>query len=153
MSDTNDWRVVVDDTGGPFTGWPSVISDEEDRTILHRAGFKQEFWDGPSLHEAMIIAQAVADFMNKAREEQSQGTSLMSQEIERLRTENAILRAQTEWRPISEAPRDETNVLVLLGNGEVFRSCYCDGWVAATDIGTVNPTHYKPLGPPPEDAA
>ncbi len=59
-----DWRVVIDDTGGPFSGWPSVWSDEEDRSVLHRAGFTQEFWDGPSLHEAKQIAQLVADFMN-----------------------------------------------------------------------------------------
>lgn len=62
-----DWTVVIDDTGGQFSGWPSVSSEEEDRTILHRAGFKQEFWDGPSLHEAKQIAQLVADFMNGVR--------------------------------------------------------------------------------------
>jgi hypothetical protein len=65
MKHARDWRVVIDDTGGPFSGWPSVWSDEEDRTVLHRAGFKQEFWDGPSLQEAKAIAQLVADFMNE----------------------------------------------------------------------------------------
>lgn len=59
-----DWKVVIDDTGGPLSGWPSVSSEEEDRTILHTNGFKQEFWDGPSLYEAKQIAQVVADFMN-----------------------------------------------------------------------------------------
>ncbi len=64
-----DWKVCIDDTGGPFSGWPSVSSDIEDRTILHRAGFVQEHWgclhgDGPSLKEALAIAQIVADYMN-----------------------------------------------------------------------------------------
>lgn len=59
-----DWRVVIDDTGGPFPGWPSVCSAEEDRCILHEYGFIQEFWSGPSLHEAKQIAQLVADYMN-----------------------------------------------------------------------------------------
>lgn len=60
-----DWRVVIDDTGGPFTGWPSVCSDEEDRCVLHRERFIQEYWNGPSLHEAKKIAQLVADYMNR----------------------------------------------------------------------------------------
>lgn len=61
----DDWKVVIDDTGGPFSGWPSVSSESEDRTILHRAGFIQEFWHGPSQHEALEIAQIVADHLNK----------------------------------------------------------------------------------------
>ena len=67
---TKDWRVVIDDTGGPFTGWPSVSSVEEDRTVLHRAGFKQEFWDGPSKWEATQIAFLVADYMNNRNEKE-----------------------------------------------------------------------------------
>lgn len=59
-----DWTVVIDDTGGPFSGWPSVSSEEEDRCILHTKGFIQEYWNGPSQHEAKLIAQVVADFMN-----------------------------------------------------------------------------------------
>lgn len=61
------WRVVIDDTGGQFTGWPSVCSDLEDRCVLHRAGFVQEFWNGPSKDEAIKIAQVVADYMNGGR--------------------------------------------------------------------------------------
>ena len=59
-----DWRVVIDDTGGPDTGWPSVWSDSEDRSVLHVAGFHQEYWDGPTRKEALAIAQVVADYMN-----------------------------------------------------------------------------------------
>ena len=59
-----DWKVVIDDTGGLFSGWPSVSSEAEDRCVLHRAGFIQEFWHGPSLKEAKEIAQLVADHMN-----------------------------------------------------------------------------------------
>lgn len=63
-----DWRVIKDDTGGPFTGWPSVVSDLEDRAILHRSGFVSEFWSGPSLKEAIEIAELVAAYMNKEME-------------------------------------------------------------------------------------
>ena len=59
-----DWGVVIDDTGGPFSGWPCVCSDKEDRCILHSDGYIQEFWTGPSLKEALEIAQVVADHMN-----------------------------------------------------------------------------------------
>lgn len=64
-----DWRVVLDDTGGPFSGWPSVWSDTEDRSVLHKNGFIQEYWNnndgaGPTLKEALAIAQIVADYMN-----------------------------------------------------------------------------------------
>jgi hypothetical protein len=64
-----DWRVVIDDTGGEFSGWPSVCSEEEDRAVLHRAGFIQRHWgvhhgSGPTLKEALEIAQVVADYMN-----------------------------------------------------------------------------------------
>ena len=60
-----DWRVVVDDTGGPNTGWPSVWSDSEDRAVIHDEGFHQEFWQGPTLKEAFEIAHVVAKFMNE----------------------------------------------------------------------------------------
>ena len=59
-----DWKVIIDDTGGEFTGWPSVTSELEDRTILHRAGFIHNFWDGPSKKEAIEIANVVAQYMN-----------------------------------------------------------------------------------------
>ncbi len=59
-----DWRIVIDDTGGPESGWPNVWSDSEDRSVLHQSGFHQEFWDGPTRQEALLIAQLVADYMN-----------------------------------------------------------------------------------------
>ncbi len=59
-----DWKVILDDTGGPFTGWPSVVSDTEDRCVVHRAGFIHEFWIGPSKNEAVEIAHIIADHMN-----------------------------------------------------------------------------------------
>lgn len=67
-----DWRVVIDDTGGPFSGWPLCVSSAtEDRAVLHQGGFIQEFWggnhgDGPSLREALEIAQLVANHMNRS---------------------------------------------------------------------------------------
>lgn len=59
-----DWRVVIDDTGGPTSGWPSVVSASEDRAVIHTHGFKQDFWDGPTKKEAMEIAHLVAAHMN-----------------------------------------------------------------------------------------
>jgi hypothetical protein len=63
-----DWRVVIDDTGGPSTGWPSVWSDSEERCLIHTDGFHQEFWDGPTRKEALEIARVVADYMNAKRQ-------------------------------------------------------------------------------------
>jgi hypothetical protein len=59
-----DWRVVVDDSGGPESGWPCVWSDEEDRSVIHSDGFHQEHWEGPTKREALEIARVVADYMN-----------------------------------------------------------------------------------------
>lgn len=61
---TIDWRVIIDDTGGQFAGWPSVWSDTEDRCVLHTLGFIQEYWSGPYQKEAIEIANIVADYMN-----------------------------------------------------------------------------------------
>ena len=55
------WRVILDDTGGPFTGWPSVDASEElDCSIVHRAGFKQEYWGDLSQREAIANARLIA---------------------------------------------------------------------------------------------
>jgi hypothetical protein len=55
------WRVIIDDTGGSFTGWPSVsASDELDCSIVHRAGFKQEYWGDLSQREAIANAHLIA---------------------------------------------------------------------------------------------
>ena len=55
------WRVILDDTGGQFTGWPSVsASDELDCSIVHRAGFKQEYWGDLSQREAIANARLIA---------------------------------------------------------------------------------------------
>ena len=55
------WRVILDDTGGPFTGWPSVVASEElDCTIIHEYGFKQEFWGELSQRESIANARLIA---------------------------------------------------------------------------------------------
>jgi len=55
------WRYSFDDTGGPFTPWPSVEGPEDsDVTVVHRAGFKQEFWGDTSLREAQANAHLIA---------------------------------------------------------------------------------------------
>lgn len=55
------WHVTIDDTGGPFTMWPSIgAADEIDATIVHRAGFKQEHWGNLSLKEATANAHLMA---------------------------------------------------------------------------------------------
>ena len=59
-----DWRVVICDDGSIQSGWPSVWSDEEDRSVIHVDGFFQEFWQGPTKKEAIEIAHLVANFMN-----------------------------------------------------------------------------------------
>ena len=55
------WRVIIDDTGGSFTGWPSVSASESlDCSIVHRAGFKQEYWGDLSQREAIANARLIA---------------------------------------------------------------------------------------------
>ena len=55
------WIVRLDDTGGQFTGWPSVVAtDELDCSIVHRAGFKQEYWGDLSQCEAIANARLIA---------------------------------------------------------------------------------------------
>ena len=58
------WTVRIDDTGGEFSGWPSIDAPEElDTTVIHRAGFKQEYWGDLSLRETLanvaLIVRAV----------------------------------------------------------------------------------------------
>ena len=57
------WEKGVDDTGGPFTGWPSVVAPSADISVVHRAGFKQEYWGDLSRQQA----NANADFIAAAR--------------------------------------------------------------------------------------
>lgn len=55
------WRVILDDTGGEYTGWPSIVGSEEvDAAIVHRAGFKQEFWGDLSQRECIANAHLMA---------------------------------------------------------------------------------------------
>ena len=58
-------RVVIDDTGGPFTGWPSIVAkDSADMTLIHRAGFKQEHWGNLTQVQAVQIANEIAKAIN-----------------------------------------------------------------------------------------
>lgn len=55
------WRVIIDDTGGPFSGWPSVEApDEIDAAVVLRAGFAQEFNQPFSQREALANAHLIA---------------------------------------------------------------------------------------------
>lgn len=56
------WTVVIDDTGGQYSGWPSIeASTELDISIVHRAGFHHEFWDAHSgLSETLANARLIA---------------------------------------------------------------------------------------------
>lgn len=117
-----DWRVVIDDSGGPTSGWPSVSSDEEDRCILHTHGFKQEFWDGPSLHEAKEIAKLVAAYMNSPRRKGSIGLTRNLQRLDRLifaamsktdaeRAERDLI-VRTLMKILDECSEDEYDAIV-----------------------------------------
>lgn len=55
------WRMIADDTGGQFAGWPSVVATpERDLAIVHRAGFKQEYWEGEGLRVSLANAKLIA---------------------------------------------------------------------------------------------
>lgn len=72
----SDWKIVIDDTG-----FPSVCSDSEDRCILHRCGFINEYREGASLQEAMQIAQAVVEHLNKGSRFDSGSRAYLVQSI------------------------------------------------------------------------
>jgi hypothetical protein len=58
-------RVVIDDTGGPFTGWPSIVAkDSADMTLIHRAGFKQEHWSELTQVQAVQLANEIVKAIN-----------------------------------------------------------------------------------------
>jgi hypothetical protein len=55
------WQNIIDDTGGEFTGWPSIEAPPSlDAAIIHRAGFKQEYWGDWSMREANANATFIA---------------------------------------------------------------------------------------------
>ena len=57
LSNLTPLRVIPDDTGDEFDGWPSVVAKEEaDLTLIHRAGFKQKFWGDLSMRDAVSLA-------------------------------------------------------------------------------------------------
>jgi hypothetical protein len=71
----------------------------------------------------------------------------------------------TEWRPITDEQRNGETILVFVPSHGVSRiAWYCEetGLWPSDDEGPYTsdgepcnvgyPTHYKPLGPPPEDA-
>jgi len=56
------WHVVIDDTGGPYSCWPSIYAPEKaDLTIIHRAGFKQEFWGDLNIRITLANARLIAE--------------------------------------------------------------------------------------------
>lgn len=60
-------RVCIDDSGGEFTGWPSLEGKEgSDTTLIHRAGFKQEFFGDLSQRQAVELAHEIARLLNEA---------------------------------------------------------------------------------------
>ena len=55
------WEIIRDDTGGEFSGWPSVLArPEDDKTVVHRAGFHQEYWGDWSQRDACRNAEHIA---------------------------------------------------------------------------------------------
>lgn len=63
-------RVIIDDCGDQFSGWPSIVSrDEADTTLIHRAGFKQEYWGDLSQRQAVELANEIARLINEAHGE------------------------------------------------------------------------------------
>lgn len=55
------YKMRIDDTGGSFTGWPSIeLLPEADKTLIHRAGFKQEYWGDWSQKDAINNAAYIA---------------------------------------------------------------------------------------------
>lgn len=61
------FRVLLNDSGDEFTGWPSIEArPEADLTLVHRAGFKQQFWGDLSQRQAVELAEEVVRLLNTA---------------------------------------------------------------------------------------
>lgn len=59
-------RVSIDDSGDEFTGWPSIEGNEgSDMTLIHRAGFKQEFFGDLSQKQAVALAHELVRIINE----------------------------------------------------------------------------------------
>jgi len=56
------WKVLIEDTGGEFSGWPYIApTDEElDCIIVHNKGFKDTYWDNLGLKESLANANLMA---------------------------------------------------------------------------------------------
>lgn len=58
-------RVVIDDTGGEFSGWPSVCgSEESDVTLIHSEGFIQ-YWGDLRKGQAVALAHFIVEKLNE----------------------------------------------------------------------------------------
>lgn len=58
-----------------------------------------------------------------------------NEELDRLRARIAELEASQAWRPMSEAPRDRTEVLLATVGGEIHIGlCHGSGWWSADDL-------------------
>lgn len=55
----------------------------------------------------------------------------------------------TAWRPASELPPEDQNVLVY-ANGEMTIGYWFDRWVEAATGTKLHVTHWRPLPAPPE---
>lgn len=58
-------RVVMDDSGDEFTGWPSIVGNRgSDTTLIHREGFCQQF-RGLSQKQAIDLAHEIVRLINE----------------------------------------------------------------------------------------
>lgn len=57
------WRLIIDDTGGPQSGWPLVVvaTDDEDKSVVRPGGQWPYEWDGAiSQREAVANAHLIS---------------------------------------------------------------------------------------------
>lgn len=136
------WFVTQDDTGGPFTMWPSIVAEEEvDATIVHRAGFKQEFWGKLSLQEAtanahlMAAAPELRDALVAAYEQVLQLSSRLDMPVpSELTTQYKAVIAKSNGTTVPEVPPGDedsplwklatpsTQLAVIVGAEPLFRT-------------------------------
>ena len=57
--------------------------------------------------------------------------------------------AAVQWRPIEEAPKDGTHILVTNGKKQAATYWWPAGWMGTTHWGMNDPTHFMPLPLPP----
>lgn len=135
--------------GHPSMGWDFEVADESKKDGIRSGSRGMLEREEDAAYFASLDPQTVRRLVAQARR---------SSEIDRLTAENARLRAAQEWRPISEAPKDRTEIIgARIKHGKVWAIAQIQfnglAWYEShSGDGFNTPTHWMPLTAPPTEA-